>query len=198
MSSAPIALPRRILHWTNLIAIVVLAITGWYIHKPSASVAMGVVRNVHFVFAFIFSLNLLVRIYYAFTAEGDWKRYLKPQITNEKIRLTLRHYFLFEHLPEGEEYRILQNAAYLVLVLLFGVQIFTGILMYNPEGPNVAGTINQLGGLSQIRQIHLFFQWIFISFTLIHLYMVCSEELWEIKNMFFGIAGKKEATINER
>ncbi len=197
MSSVKITLPRRLFHWTNLIAIAALAVTGWYIHKPFVPGSMGLVRQIHFVFAFVFAINTLLRVYYAFTPAGDWRKYLKPQISKERIRLVFRHYAFYEHLPEGEEFRLLQNASYLALVLLFGVQIFTGILMYNPEG-GVTGIINWLGGLSAVRQAHLLLQWAFIAFTIIHLYMVVSEELFQVKNIFFGITSGKEGVVNER
>ena len=69
-------LPVRIFHWINAGAIVALMITGFYIGNPffasilqeeASSFIMGWIRYIHFFAAFLFTLNLLVRLYWAFT-----------------------------------------------------------------------------------------------------------------------------------
>ena len=147
MKGSEIAIPRRLYHWVNLLSMVILGITGWYIHQPFTSDMMGIMRYIHLGIAYIFSINLILRVYYAFGKTGDWEKYLKPRINKQTLKLTFRHYLLYEHLPEGDHYRILQNASYLVIVLLLFVQIITGLLLIDPEVRTAAETINFLGGL---------------------------------------------------
>jgi len=188
--SAEIAAPRRIHHWVNLICMIALGVTGWYIHKPFAPNLMGLMRYIHLVFAYIFGINLILRVYYAFGENGDWKKYLKPEISKKTLRLTYRHYLFYEHLPEGDHYRILQNASYLVLALLFFVQIVTGILLFEAEGIP-SRVIAFLGGVNAVRQGHLFLTWVFIAFTIIHIYMAFTEDFPKVKLIFLGAADEK-------
>lgn len=68
-------LPVRIFHWINAAAILFLMLTGIYIGNPflaslvqeeASDFIMGWVRYIHFFAAFLFSVNLLVRLYWAF------------------------------------------------------------------------------------------------------------------------------------
>ncbi|TLM99071.1 DUF4405 domain-containing protein [bacterium] len=114
-----------------------------------------------------------------------------PRLDRETIRLTYRHYLFYDHLPAGDEYRILQNASYLAVVLFFILQIITGVLLIEAEGSIAGRIIAFLGGLSDVRQVHLFLLWFFITFTVVHVYMALTEEFQKFKLMMFGIAGEK-------
>ena len=68
-------LPVRIFHWVNAFTITVLIVTGFIIGDPPAIMHgtapefnywFGWVRLAHFIAAFIFVINLAVRIYWAF------------------------------------------------------------------------------------------------------------------------------------
>ncbi len=191
MKSSEIAVPRRVYHWINLVSMAVLAVSGWYVHKPFAPDLMGLMRYAHLTAAYIFSINLVLRVYYAFGKNGDWRKYLKPQINRKMLRLTFRHYLLYEHLPEGDHYRILQNASYLVIVILLFVQIITGVLLIEAEGSLPTQVITLLGGINAVRQGHLFLTWVFAAFTVIHVYMAFTEDFPKVKLIFLGMADEK-------
>ena len=65
--------PVRAWHWINVLAIIVLAVTGYFIGSPlpsqpgeaSASFVMGYIRFAHFTAAYLFAVGLLGRIYWA-------------------------------------------------------------------------------------------------------------------------------------
>ena len=65
--------PVRIWHWTNALAITVLAVTGYFIGKPlptmpgeaSAHFLMGYIRFAHFTAGYALAIGLLGRIYWA-------------------------------------------------------------------------------------------------------------------------------------
>lgn len=191
MKASEISVPRRVYHWVNLICMIALGVSGAYIHRPFTPGLMGTMRYWHFVFMYIFGINLILRVYYALRDNGDWRKYLKPNIERETLGLTFRHYVLYKHLPDGEEYRILQNVSYLALVILFFIQIITGVLLYDSEGRFTEQMISFLGGINVIRQVHLFLLWIFIAFTIVHIYMAFTEDFPKVKLIFFGVADEK-------
>lgn len=69
-------LPVRIFHWLNMFAIILLMGTGLYIGKPFSAAMipeeayysnlMGWMRYIHFFAAFLFTINLLFRLYWVF------------------------------------------------------------------------------------------------------------------------------------
>ena len=187
-----IAIPRRIYHWVNLVSIVALIFTGWYIHKPYAAGSMNTMRHWHFIFMYVFSINVMLRVFYAFFGKtGDWRKYLQQNFSKRVITATMRHYLKYEHFPSDIKDRILQNSSYLGMVILFGIQIVTGILLYYPESQTLAPVMAAFGGQSFLRTTHFFFMWIFIAFTVIHFYMAVSEDWDSVKTMFFGMENEK-------
>lgn len=66
--------PVRLWHWVNALAILVLAVTGYFIANPlptmpgeaSDHFLMGYMRFAHFAAAYIFTVGFIGRIYWAF------------------------------------------------------------------------------------------------------------------------------------
>ena len=65
-------LPVRWCHWINMVSIVTLAVTGFFIGSPysigssASAYGMGWIRFVHFTAAYAFSVSVLARIYWMF------------------------------------------------------------------------------------------------------------------------------------
>ena len=79
-------LPVRIFHWLNVLCITVLGVTGFIIADPPALMStseavdsywFGTVRMIHFTTAYIFLLNYIARIYWAFRGNyySNWKAF---------------------------------------------------------------------------------------------------------------------------
>lgn len=199
MTKNAIPIPRRIYHWIDFVSVVALIISGWYIHMPFdfAPGLMGTMRFIHFVFMYIFSINLMLRLYYGFFGKtGDWEKYLKQEINKKTIVWTLRHYLLFKDCPEKGKCSILQNTAYIAIIILFAFQVVTGILLYYPESQTLASVTYYLGGLASVRSMHFFFMWVTVCFIIIHHYMAMAEEFDKVKLMFFGVA-KESPQVTE-
>lgn len=68
--------PVRIWHWLTVLCMAVLMVTGYFIGKPLPSVSgeatylfyMGYIRLIHFSAGMIFTVVLLMRIYWALSA----------------------------------------------------------------------------------------------------------------------------------
>jgi Ni/Fe-hydrogenase 1 B-type cytochrome subunit len=189
-----IPVPRRIYHWVNLISIAALAVSGYFINDAEVGRSMHTMRTVHLVFMWIFGINVLLRIYWAFFSRaGDWRKYLAQRWTNGDVwKATINHYFKFKHYPKGMEDRIPQNTVYLLVAIAFLAQILTGLMLYLPANSMLQSFAGTLGGLQSVRHIHLALMWFFAAFVVIHLYMAFSEEFDKVKLMLFSIADEKE------
>lgn len=75
--------PVRITHWVNVISLVVLSVTGFYIGNPFVSVpstnqfVMGTMRTVHYGFAYAFALSILARLIWGFIGNqhASWREF---------------------------------------------------------------------------------------------------------------------------
>ncbi|NLB17306.1 MAG: Ni/Fe-hydrogenase, b-type cytochrome subunit, partial [Syntrophomonadaceae bacterium] len=76
----------RIFHWTNMVAITVLCLTGFYIHAPETFKifsSMDTARTIHFGMAYVLCFGVLGRVYYAIVA-NDAKNIVYAPIKDTK------------------------------------------------------------------------------------------------------------------
>ena len=174
-----------ITHYINLICMIMLAFSGFYIHFPFFDGFMGVARGMHFVAMYVIIINLTFRIIAAFfvktavqlgtrEVDTDIKNWL-PQAENKHQFLETVKYYLFFR-KEGvisAKYGSLQKIAYLATIPLTYLQAYTGFAIYGPtmDWGFFAGGIDMVGGPMNMRIIHYFGMWIFIVFTMIHAYL---------------------------
>ncbi|MDP4105128.1 MAG: Ni/Fe-hydrogenase, b-type cytochrome subunit [Bacillota bacterium] len=201
-------LPVRIFHWVNMIAIILLMVTGIYIGKPfvSASVPdeayysnlMGWARYIHFFAAFLFTASILYRFYWVFkgnkyaTSNPFRILFWKEVVETMKFYLFLKnnkpHYA--GHNPLAQlSYWIFQGFGSLVI-------IFTGFFMYfEPQQQSFWAKLFAwvpvvFGNSYSIRSWHHLTAWAFMLFILIHVYMVLRDDYLErngeVSSMFTG------------
>lgn len=178
--------PARIAHWANLIAMFVLILTGLDINYPFMGFMTGVMRNLHYFAGFILVANIAVRIYFAFAGKcPDSKQWSIPN-PKELFRVVRYYLFLGPHPRKDYKYNGLQRLSYLGIVVLMLAQAFTGFAIAWPSTALYAGFVNWVGGLAALRAIHLLGTYVFIAFSLVHVYMVFVEDPQEFPAMFFG------------
>ncbi|NLC76555.1 MAG: Ni/Fe-hydrogenase, b-type cytochrome subunit [Clostridia bacterium] len=178
-----IYLPQRVAHLINLVAIVLLVFTGFYIYYPFAERIMGTARYLHYVAGFALIINLFWRIYYAFLGKHRDYFEFKPEIG--KILPVVKYYcFMGKPVITEGKYNPLQKLTYLGIPFLIICQGCTGIALAYPD--QTAGFIHALGGLANVRSIHYLFTWVFICVTLLHVYAVFTEKPQQVLAMFFG------------
>ncbi|MBN1193570.1 MAG: cytochrome b/b6 domain-containing protein [Coriobacteriia bacterium] len=174
-----------ITHWINLICMIMLAFSGFYIHYPFFDGFMGVARGMHFVAMYVIVINLTFRIIAAFSVKSanqlgsrqvdtDIKNWL-PQAENKHQFFETVKYYLFLR-KEGvisAKYGSLQKIAYLATIPLTYLQAYTGFALYGPSQDMglFAGGTALVGGPMNMRIIHYFIMWVFIVFTMIHAYL---------------------------
>ncbi|CAA7600180.1 Cytochrome b561, bacterial/Ni-hydrogenase [Acididesulfobacillus acetoxydans] len=187
-------LPQRVAHAVNLTAMVVLAATGFYLHRPAAYGQMGTIRYVHYVAAFVLLANLALRIYYAFL--GRYRDYweFKPNVRSLPQQVK---YYLFLSNKDAKQglYNPLQRLAYLAVILMIILQALTGFAMGWPQG-TMSFLVGWLG-LAEIRSIHYLFTWLFITFLVIHLYLVFTESPQAFWEMFTGRQRKESRSVGK-
>jgi Ni/Fe-hydrogenase 1 B-type cytochrome subunit len=191
-------LPFVLTHWINLISMVLLIFTGFYIHFPFFSGFMGIARGAHMAFAIIIIVNLIVRIVLAFVLKSaptggtrevdtDIKSFFPQKDNRHQLGAWLKYYlFLKKEHPLGAKYGVPQKLAYIAVPVLLVIIAFTGFCIWAPTQnlPVFAGFVNLVGGLMVVRIAHYFMMWVFILFLFIHIYLALVEGLAPAKMIF--------------
>ena len=201
-------LPVRIFHWVNAFCIVVLCVTGYIIGNPPAiqhatppadNYWFGYVRFIHFAAGFLFIANFLGRTYWAYAGNkfARWYNYLpltrrqwRGIIDTVKVDVLL--------LTPKPVYDIGHNSlaavTYFGVFLLFIVQTVTGLCMFFASSDSVIAPVFErfliaTGGFFPIRNIHHIVMWLFILFTMVHVYLVFYHDYIERNGIASSIIG---------
>lgn len=200
--------PVRLYHWVNAVCVVALGVTGYLIGNPLAisysseayqQYWFGWVRFVHFVTAFVFFFNFLVRIYWGFVGNdfARWTNFipfkraqfremgevLKVDVLQTKVRglISLGH-------------NALAGLLYFLSFLVFLFQSITGFALYSSMSdsffPRLFAWITPLmGGDFAVRQWHHAFMWFFVVFVIIHVYLVFYHDYVEGRGTTSSMVG---------
>jgi Ni/Fe-hydrogenase 1 B-type cytochrome subunit len=183
-----------ITHWINLLAMLFLTLSGFYIHYPIFPGGMGVARGTHFFWMFVLLVNLIVRVVLAFfvktavvqntrEVDRDIKNWL-PQKENRHQLIPWISYYLFfkkDH-PISAKYGVLQKIAYIATVPLTLLAAYTGFCLWGPTSDWpfflagttwVASLFNAGGGADPMpmRILHYWMMWVILIFTFAHVYL---------------------------
>lgn len=189
--------PVRVWHVTHALSIVVLAVTGYLIANPLASLdgeasehfLMGNMRMVHLIAAYVFSIGFVVRLYWAIVGNkyarelfvlpfwrASWWRDLFEEV---KFYLFIRR----DAPPALGHNALAQAAMWLFNVILGLFMIATGFALHGEAlglgswADRLFGwLIPLLGGGQSVRMWHLLGMWLFIVFSIIHIYMAYRAE----------------------
>lgn len=190
--------PMRLWHWINALAIVVLAVTGYFIASPLSSLSgeasehffMGYIRFAHFTSAYVFAIGFLARIYWAFVGNKHARQLFLPPVFSKQwwceVLFEIRWYAFLE--KEPKKYVGHNPLASLVMTFLFGLtavfMIFTGFALYS-EGAGkgswqdtLFGWVIPLFGQSQdVHTWHHLGLWAMVVFAIIHIYAALREDI---------------------
>ncbi|HVN19896.1 MAG TPA: Ni/Fe-hydrogenase, b-type cytochrome subunit [Dongiaceae bacterium] len=201
-------LPVRLYHWVNAACVVVLCVTGYLIGKPLAITYsseayqqywFGTVRFLHFVTAFIFFFNFLVRIYWGFVGNkyARWNNFLP--LRREQWRETVNVLKVDVLQAHGQRlvtigHNALAGIIYFLSFLAFLFQALTGFALYSSMShswlPRMFAWITPLmGGDFAVRQWHHVFMWFFILFVLVHVYLVFYHDYIEGRGTTSSMVG---------
>jgi Ni/Fe-hydrogenase 1 B-type cytochrome subunit len=211
--------PVRTYHWVNTICVFALIVSGYIIGNPVAIAYsdeayqqywFGAVRFVHFVTAFVFFFNFLVRIYWGFVGNrfSRWTNFVphrKGQFTEIVETLKVDILQTDAEKPISLGHNALAGFIYFLSFLVFLFQAFTGFALYSSMSssflPGLFGWVVPLmGGDFAVRQWHHMFMWFFIVFTIIHVYLVFYHDYVEgrgtVSSMVGGWKFEREDRLN--
>jgi Ni/Fe-hydrogenase b-type cytochrome subunit len=189
----------RWLHWLNVLAIVVLTVTGFYIAGPYLSPGggqrtgffMGWVRFVHFAVAYCWVTVGLIRVYLLFYSRNRFVRW--PALWPLKGRQDIRHLgrtisaYLLIHPDEAPTYiahNPLQQLTYTAIYGMAALQAVTGFAIYGLYNSHqwfwaLFHWPVTLLGAPDVRLIHYVIMWLFWVFLILHIYLAVRADTLE-------------------
>ena len=186
--------PVRFTHWVNVLCIIVLSITGYYISNPfiyalsSKQQIMGLVRLTHFIAAYTFMMSVIIRLYWSlfgneYACIKEWFPF-----SGEKLRTIgaeLKFYLLISKKPlPNTGHTSLAGITILLVYAGFIFQIISGFAMYSLTHSGVIW--NALGGwllayidLPMIKLYHHLAMYVIGAFIMGHIYIAWFADIRE-------------------
>jgi Ni/Fe-hydrogenase 1 B-type cytochrome subunit len=132
----------------------------------------------HYVAGYVFVLTLVTRVYRAFNSrfDADWRDFLSWQNLRDVPEILRYFLFLRKTHKKYRRYDPLQALAYLFMAVAAVVQILTGFALYHGGVFGLAAPDSfrwvpyWLGGDSNTRLVHYLGMWVFVIFTMVHVY----------------------------
>jgi len=179
--------PIRITHWVNVVSILILIITGLYIHYPFVQhnpvdypYMMGSARYVHYVTGMVFASSVLVRFIWAFLGNkyAHIRTFYNPFNKSDRSYIIsyIKYYCFLEKKPKHVlTHNPMAQYAYIGIFIVFLFQIFSGFALWSQINPDSAfyaffGSIFSIASNQWIRYVHFFSIFIVSVFLMAHLY----------------------------
>ncbi len=179
--------PVRLTHWLNFLSILTLGFTGYYIGAPfiyaasETSFVMATMRFIHYVAAYVFTVSVLVRIYWWFVGNihARWNQFVPSTLERCKntVDTGMFYCFLKSELPHSPGHTGLAGVSYLFLFILFIIEILTGFAMYSQSHGGGAiwtlmgGWLLSVFSAGFVRFIHHIIMWLIALFVILHVYI---------------------------
>jgi len=177
-------LPVRAVHWLLVAALAVLSVTGFLIGDPDLAPSNTVdwvtwIKTIHEFTAYVFIALLIARVMWLFTSPNRWSRWTQwlpvSRARRAQILPSLRFYlFLQREPPDMVGHNPLAGMTYTLLYLMFGLEVFTGLVLWGVQGEAWAATLTgwslTLVPLPVIRFIHHLIMWLTWGFMAHHVY----------------------------
>lgn len=197
--------PVRLTHWANFLSILTLSITGFYVGDPfmhaisSKQYFMGWIRFIHFVAAYVFLMNMIIRIYWSFVGNRYANIIQWLPLSGEKMGELINDIKCYLFVDTKSTCKVghttLGAFTYFLLYLIFLFQIFSGFALYSVNHSGAVWTL--LGGwllgimeLQTVRLYHHLFMYVVLAFVLVHIYLSwiadCKDKNGLISSMFSG------------
>ncbi len=197
--------PVRICHWLNVLAVVMLSITGFYIGSPfmtaqdTSQYIMGWMRFLHFSFAYLFTVSVAARILWMFIGNhhASWRVFF-PWLSAEGRRNFIKMFRYYTFTGKQISYEAGHNpvaaTAYLGIFLLFLFQIVSGFTLYGQFAPGgfwsgLTGWLLTLISSQWLRLLHHGVMWLLAGFVINHVYSAWLMDVKERNGTISGMFG---------
>lgn len=213
------ALSTRIWHWLNLLSLAILFMSGlnisnahrhlywgqagfepheaWFhvIRFPGWATipsyySLAAARDWHMLFAWIFSLSLLLFIVTALL-NGHVRRDIaigRKEWRASAVWADVRKHLRFDFTPDEGKYNLLQKTAYGVAIfILLPLMVLTGLTMSPGMDAAWPFLVDLFGGRQSARSIHFIVAWALLAFFVLHVVLVLLNR--PLKNLGAMIGG---------
>jgi Ni/Fe-hydrogenase 1 B-type cytochrome subunit len=201
-------LPVRFYHWVNALCVATLIVTGFLIGRPVAITYsheayqqywFGWIRFVHFVAAFVYFFNFLVRIYWGFVGNryAHWENFIPLKAAQWKEMVEVLRVDVLQTRVRGTisiGHNALAGLIYFLSFLVFLFQAVTGFALYSSMSKAIlprlfAPVVPLMGGDFAVRQWHHMLMWFFVVFTIVHVYLVFYHDYVEGRGTTSSMVG---------
>ncbi len=190
--------PVRLWHWLMMLAMIVLAVTGYLIGSPLPAIGgeatfsyyFATIRMIHFIAAMLFAVLFVVRIYWAIVGNHHARAiFLPPFFSGEWWRgvFSQAGYYLFlkkesdlwvGHNPLAQFAMFLMYTLGAIVIILTGLALYAQQWGWGTPWMNAFGWVIVLVGTPQaVRTVHHLAMWYLVLFAVIHIYMVFREDI---------------------
>jgi len=171
----------RITHWVNAFAILLMVLSGWRIYNASPLFGFAFPKDWtlggwlagalqwHFAAMWLLFLNGLAYLAYG-VLSGHFRRKLLPLSPRaamrdalDALRLRLKH-------DDLSVYNAAQRAAYLAAIVLGGLLVLSGLVLWKPVQLQTLGFL--MGDYEGARYLHFFCMAGIVLFVAVHVLMV--------------------------
>jgi len=169
----------RLTHWTNVVAVLIMVMSGWQIYNASPLFDFSFPFTLggwlagalqwHFAAMWLLALNGAVYVLYG-TLSGHFRRKLlplSPGAVLRDVRDALRGHLAHDDLSK---YNAAQRAAYLALIAALVVLVASGLVLWKPVQLYWLGSL--MGDYEGARYLHFFAMTAVVVIVLVHLVMV--------------------------
>jgi len=203
-SEARHPLKHRILHELIMVSVILLILTGLYIHRPfvgGGGFLMSMSRGVHNFAAIVLIISTVLRLWCMFVGSGrDCRLFIPTWADLKLLPKTLNYYaYVGERPVIVRKYNPLQMLTYLLVFILIIFQIVSGLALKYPDGAFSWFNYGWFNNEIQSRMGHFVVMWLFIMFLALHMYLNIREKFEEIKEMhLFSTTYEPEEVAEEQ
>jgi Ni/Fe-hydrogenase 1 B-type cytochrome subunit len=196
----------RLIHWVIFFCILILSVTGYFIHNPFMTAdhhpyIMGHMRHIHYITGVVFCGGVLCRILLLFVRNNrfaSWRGVPNPFNKNDReiFLAYLKFYsFMSKDTPHVLGHNPVAVLAYSLLYGLFLFQILSGFALWGQADPNgtmyaLTGWIFGLMSNQWVRWFHFLIMFMIFGFIINHIYSVVlfdfKTKSGEISSIFSG------------
>jgi Ni/Fe-hydrogenase 1 B-type cytochrome subunit len=188
----------RILHEIITASILLLIVTGFYIHNPfvgGGGFLMTTVLGVHFFFAAVLIVAAVVRLIATFFGRNrDWRSFIPTWSDIKLLPRVIRYYTYLGKEPElKKKYNPLQMFSYVGAFILVVFQVISGFALQFPDGALRWFNYSLFNNEIEVRVAHFVVTWLLVIFVMIHVYLTIREKYSEIKEMHLLSSAEEES-----
>jgi Ni/Fe-hydrogenase 1 B-type cytochrome subunit len=182
----------------TLASVLLLIVTGFYIHYPfignGGGFLMAMMRGIHFFAAGILIISVVLRIILMFVGKNrDWSSFIPNFRDIALLPRVILHYMHLGDMPEiTKKYNPLQMISYLVVFLLAIFQIILGFALMYPDGAMSWLNYSIFGSEVNTRIAHYIINWIFVLFLIVHTYLAIRDSFADTKEVFMVKGGEED------